>query len=245
MRLIELETVDSTNNYAKEHAAGLDSPVMIVAREQTAGRGQRGNSWESEPGANLTFSAFVRLPQIPARRQFALSEGVALAVADTLAAFGIEVKVKWPNDIYVGDRKICGILIEHAIMGTGLTHSIIGAGINVNQRRFLSPAPNPVSMWQLLGRETPVEAVREEMMRRLEDCFGRMDDEEGRMAVHAEFLRRLWRSDGKAYPFRDTATGEVFDARIEGIDPDGPLLLRLPADATLRTYLFKQVEFLL
>ncbi len=243
MRLIELSTVDSTNNYAKAHAGELESPSMIVAVEQTAGRGQRGNSWESEPGANLTFSVFVRLTQLPARRQFALSEAVALAVADTLAAFGIEAKVKWPNDIYVGDRKICGILIEHSIMGAGLNYSIIGTGINVNQRKFISSAPNPISMWQLLDCATPVERVREEMMRRLEGRLTHMGDEEGRMAVHAEFLRRLWRGDGKAYPFRDTATGEKFAAIISGVDPDGSLRLHL-LDGTHRDYIFKQVEFL-
>lgn len=244
MNLVELESVGSTNDYVKAHIDALTSPAMVTAFAQTAGRGQRGNSWESEPGANLTFSVFVRLPDFPARRQFAVSEAVTLAVVGMLKSFGLEAKVKWPNDIYVGDRKICGILIEHAIMGTLLAHTIIGAGININQRRFISPAPNPVSMWQLLGCETPVETVREEMMRRLEDCFRHLADEEGRMAVHDGFLRCLWRGDGNTYPFRDTATREEFTASIAGIDPDGPLLLRLVGGEE-REYLFKQVEFLL
>ncbi len=244
MKLIELESVRSTNDYVKENAGSLVSPSMVVARAQTAGRGQRGNSWESEPGANLTFSVFVRLHGFPARRQFAVSEAVALAVADTLGAFGVEAKVKWPNDIYVGDRKICGILIEHSLMGAELMHTIAGAGVNVNQKRFLSPAPNPVSMWQLLGRETQLAAVRDEMVRRLESAFSRIAGEEGRQRVHKEFSGRLWRGDGKAYPFRDTATGEVFEASIAGIDPDGPLRLRLDCGQE-REYLFKQVEFLL
>lgn len=244
MRLIELPSIDSTNNYVKSHAEELESPTMVVAAEQTAGRGQRGNSWESEPGANLTFSAFVRLQTVPARRQFAVSEAVAIAVADTLAESGIEAKVKWPNDIYVADDKICGILIEHAILGTDLTHTIVGAGINVNQQRFVSPAPNPVSMRQLLGRDIPLADVRDAMMRHLETAFTRVVDEDGRMRVHEEFVKRLWRGDGKAYPFRDTATGETFEAEIAGVDPDGPLHLRLPGGEQ-REYLFKQVEFLL
>lgn len=244
MNLIELESVGSTNDYVKAHIDTLTSPTMVSAFAQTAGRGQRGNSWESEPGENLTFSVFVRLPDFPARRQFAVSEAVALAVAGMLNSFGLKAKVKWPNDIYVGNRKICGILIEHAIMGTLLAHTIIGVGININQRQFISPAPNPVSVWQLLGRETPVETVREEMMRRLENCFRDLADEEGRMTVHNGFLRCLWRGDGDTYPFRDTATGEEFRASIAGIDPDGPLRLRLVGGEE-REYLFKQVEFLL
>ncbi len=160
MKLIELESVRSTNDYVKENAGSLVSPSMVVARAQTAGRGQRGNSW-------------------------------------------VEAKVKWPNDIYVGDRKICGILIEHSLMGAELMHTIAGAGVNVNQKRFLGPAPNPVSMWQLLGRETQLAAVRDEMVRRLESAFSRIADEEGRQRVHKEFSGRLWRGDGKAYPFGD------------------------------------------
>lgn len=244
MNLIELESVRSTNDYVKDNASSLESPTMVVAHEQTAGRGQRGNSWESEPGANLTFSVFVRLTKFPARRQFAVSEAVALAVADTLGVFDIEAKVKWPNDIYVGDRKICGILIEHSLMGAELMHTVIGAGINVNQKEFLSPAPNPVSMFQLLGRPTAVETVREEMIRRLDLAFPRVGDEKGRHRIHQEFLQRLWRGDGDLHPFRDTATGEIFEAVISGIDPDGPLRLRL-ACGQERTYLFKQVEFMI
>ncbi|MDE6668417.1 MAG: biotin--[acetyl-CoA-carboxylase] ligase [Muribaculaceae bacterium] len=149
MTHISLDEVSSTNTWLAQHAAELPHLTMVTAARQIAGRGQRGNSWESEPGANLTFSLLIRPEDMPARSQFSISEATALAVTDLLATYGLTATVKWPNDIYVGDRKICGILIEHAVMGTSIMHSIIGVGLNVNQTRFISDAPNPVSLLQL------------------------------------------------------------------------------------------------
>lgn len=240
MKLIELESVRSTNDYVKENAGSLVSPSMVVARAQTAGRGQRGNSWESEPGANLTFSVFVRLHGFPARRQFAVSEAVALAVADTLGAFGVEAKVKWPNDIYVGDRKICGILIEHSLFGDHIRHTVAGAGINVNQREFRSDAPNPVSMVQFLGHDTDLTAFRAEVAQALERRLSVLGGDTE--SLHREYLSRLWRGDGGMYPFRDVRAGEEIEAAIEGVAPDGTLRLRL-RDGCVRDYAFKEVEF--
>ncbi|MDE6023615.1 MAG: biotin--[acetyl-CoA-carboxylase] ligase, partial [Muribaculaceae bacterium] len=132
MEIIHLEEVDSTNAYIKREAAGLEAPVMVVARSQTAGRGQRGNTWESEPGKNLTFSVLIRPDSFPAISQFSISEATALAVSDFLRLNNIDSKVKWANDIYVGDRKICGILIQHSLAGFNIGYSVLGIGINVN-----------------------------------------------------------------------------------------------------------------
>ncbi|MDE7409349.1 MAG: biotin--[acetyl-CoA-carboxylase] ligase, partial [Muribaculaceae bacterium] len=117
MKILHLDEVDSTNVYIMRNVAELEAPVMVTAYRQTAGQGQRGNSWEAEPGKNLTFSIFYRPVGLPPIAQFSMSEAVSLAVVDFLAGHGIEAKVKWPNDIYVDDRKICGILIRHSVMG--------------------------------------------------------------------------------------------------------------------------------
>lgn len=245
MDIISLPEVDSTNSYVARNAASLKAPVMICAHTQTGGRGQRGNSWESEPGANLTLSILLRPKDFPASRQFAISEAFSLAVCDALTELGVEARVKWPNDIYVGDRKICGILIEHAVIGMSLMHTIAGAGINLNQREFLSDAPNPVSVVQLTGRETPIAAFARRFAEiaeaRLDHCFS---GEEARQAIHSEYMRRLWRADGSYYPFRDAATGLDFRARIAGVAPNGMLTLAEPSGQT-RTYAFKEVAFLL
>lgn len=242
MEILRLAETDSTNSYAAREASRLPDQVLVITDSQTAGRGQRGNSWESEPGCNLTFSLFFRPADFPAREQFALSEAVALAVKAALAPLGVEARVKWPNDIYVGDRKIAGLLLEHKLIGSRIAHTIAGIGLNVNQRRFLSPAPNPVSVWQLTGRETDLSALLDSIAACLESCLALAFCEKSRPRLHAAYMAALWRGEG-SYSYRDVATGEVFTAEIEGVEPMGHLLLR--SGQSLRRYAFKEVEFLL
>lgn len=148
--VIWLDSVDSTNNEAKLNIDVLDNLSVIVAKDQTSGRGQRGNIWLTEPGKNLTFSIVLKYEQMCLRMkaldQFAISEMTALSVIDLLARYGIDARIKLPNDIYVGDKKICGILIEHSLQGEHLSHSIVGIGLNVNQIVFDPSLPDPTSM---------------------------------------------------------------------------------------------------
>ena len=153
--VIWLDSVDSTNNEAKRKIDALDNLSVIAAREQVSGRGQRGNIWLTEPGKNLTFSIVLKYEQMQvkmkAEDQFELSELTAMSVIDLLAQYGIEARIKLPNDIYVWDKKICGILIEHALHGEQISHTIIGVGLNVNQLAFDPSLPNPTSMLQCLS----------------------------------------------------------------------------------------------
>ncbi len=242
MKIIHLEEVDSTNSYIMREASKLEAPVMVIAHTQTAGQGQRGNSWESEPGKNLTFSIFYRPVELPPMAQFAMSEAVALGVVDFLGNHGIEAKVKWPNDIYVGDKKICGILIRHSIMGASVSYSVIGVGINVNQKEFVSDAPNPVSMWQISGVEYDLRVLEKEIANIMGNRLEAIRNPEDRVSLHGEFMGKLWRGDGKLYPFTDATTGECFMAKIESIASHGPMSLRLE-DGSVRTYAFKEVSF--
>ncbi len=242
MNITHLNELDSTNAYIMREAENLEAPVMILAHTQTAGQGQRGNTWESEPGKNLTFSIFYRPDRLPPMAQFSMSEAVALGVVDFLAAHDIDAKVKWPNDIYVGDRKICGILIRHSILGGVVSSSVIGVGIDVNQKEFFSDAPNPVSMWQLTGKEYELSLMEKEIAELMEQRLKLIRTEDDRRALHKEFMGKLWRGDGALYPFTDVATGEIFMARIEDIASHGPMTLRLE-DGTARTYAFKEVVF--
>lgn len=245
MKYLLLEEVDSTNSYASVHAAELEDMTMILADSQTAGRGQRGNSWESAPGENLTFTLFCRPEGVAPREQFAISEATALAVADYLAATGIEAKVKWPNDIYVGDKKICGILIEHSLRGNFIEHSRIGVGININQTEFLSDAPNPVSVANVTGRRLDPGHQMVRVGSMLEARLKSAATPEGRESLHKEFLGRLWRGDGNAYPFRRRSDGMTFEGVIEDVDPAGPLIIRDADSGERQSYMFKEVEFLL
>ena len=160
-QIIRLAETDSTNNYLREQCAKdrLPEGSLVIADFQTAGKGQVGNSWESEAGKNLMFSILLYPDFLPANRQFLISQIASLSVKETLDEYTDSVTVKWPNDIYWKDRKICGMLIENDLSGHNLYCSIIGIGINLNQAVFRGDAPNPVSLFQIIGKEVDREEV--------------------------------------------------------------------------------------
>ncbi len=246
-----LPTVPSTNTWLKEHASEFGHGDIVVTDDQTAGRGQRGNFWEAEPGKNLTFSMLLKPDSIAPARQFVISECVALGVSEVLRdrlSGHIDpdlVKVKWPNDIYVGDDKIAGILIEHAVNTERILHTVAGIGLNVNQTIFHSSAPNPVSMAQLAGHASfslteIMEDIAAAVLRRVKDA-SRSD--RGVDHLHEEFHSMLWRNDGNAYRFMLASDTSRFVAVIDGVDPDGMLRLRLP-DGEVHRFAFKEVVFI-
>lgn len=213
----QLQIIDSceSTNSALDPAAPHGTALM--ARCQSAGRGQRGNSWESEPGKNITLSLMLRPEGLPAARQFELSEAVSLGVADLLDNLGIDdVCVKWPNDIYVADRKIAGILIENTVSGPLIARAVAGIGLNVNQAEFRSDAPNPVSLRQLTGTDHPVDQLAADLLDCIMNRLGRDN--------HHDYCCRLWRGQGE-WPWEVAATGETFTAAIDDVLPDGRLCL--------------------
>lgn len=241
MKIICLDTVESTNTWVAQNEKDLPSPSMVRCITQSAGRGQRGNSWESEPGKNFTGTVLLHPEDFPASSQFQLSEAIALAIVETLAEYGIEAKIKWPNDIYVGDKKICGILVENVITGTKISRSIAGFGLNVNQEKFVSNAPNPVSMKQLTSKDYNVEEVSERLALNIEKKLKEIKETE---TLHAEFKRNLWRKDENFYPFHDRKSDERIAARIHEVGIDGILTL-MTSEGEARNYAFKEVEFIL
>lgn len=244
MNITWIDECPSTNS----HVASLPldtNGVVVATRAQTAGRGQKGNSWESEPDKNLTFSVMWKPQGFEAHDQFAISEAVALAVTDLLSELGLEATVKWPNDIYVGDKKICGILIEHSVMGLDLSRTIAGVGININQHEFVSDAPNPVSVIQLIGAELSLEPLLERYVAILESRLEAISTAEGRKDIHDEFQKCMWRFDGKPYPFRDRDSEQTYQGIIRGVEPLGFLDVENTVTGEVRKYAFKEVEFLL
>jgi biotin-[acetyl-CoA-carboxylase] ligase BirA-like protein len=147
-------SVEASRQFILSKAISLavyDFLSQFVTDNQTQGRGQGNNSWESAPGKNLTFSMILYPVSIEVSAQFVLSKAISLAVYDFISQFVSDVSVKYPNDVYVGNRKITGILIENFIKGAYLEKSIAGIGVNINQERFESNAPNPVSLRQMTG----------------------------------------------------------------------------------------------
>lgn len=132
--IIELDTIPSTNNYAADllRTTNVQNGTVILAHEQTAGRGQRGKDWHSSSGQDLTFSIVLYPEALPAVKQFYLSRVVALGIFDHLKTLvNTDVSIKWPNDIFVDDKKICGILIENELNSSEVSQSIVGIGLNV------------------------------------------------------------------------------------------------------------------
>ena len=231
-KIVHIDEADSTNRWLKDHGEG----TMVVATDyQTAGKGCGSNAWESERGKNLTFSMLIHPDGIAAREQFRITEVVSVALCKTLQPYIYnKVEIKWPNDIYVGDRKICGILIENRLQGNVIVDCIIGIGLDVNQRTFVSDAPNPVSMYQLTGQETDREAL-------LADFLQTFDQEWQNKANGSEYRELLYRK-GKDGLYEDK-TGR-FVARLADVLPDGRLLL-VDEEGKERTYAFKEVSFII
>ena len=212
---------------------------VVWAERQTAGRGQRGHTWTSPEGVNLTFSLVLEPHFLPVEEQFVLSQVIALALTDTFDRFGIETRIKWTNDIYAGDRKLVGMLIEHSLADGRLARTIAGIGINVNQQTFDPALPNPVSMAQAAGRSFEREAVLETFCNCCRQRYAQLERGDSE-AIRRDYRERMYRL-GERHPFR-LPDGTPFEATIEGVRPTGELLLR-HTDGSLHGYLFRQVEF--
>ena len=241
---LKVNQTASTNTYLSRLAATLPGGTVIYTPSQTAGRGQKGNSWESEDGKNLTFSLLLKRPPVKARDQFYLSEAAALAVVEALTAeAGDGFAVKWPNDIYWQDKKVCGMLLENSLDGSDIATCIVGIGINVNQERFLSDAPNPVSLINITGHEHDLEALMRKVCSRIEELVSPLDDDKARRNLHEHYMAALYRNDGALHPYKDAA-GHRFMATVAGIAPDGTLTLQ-HEDGSTHTYLFKEVKHII
>ena len=136
--IIELDSVDSTNNYLSKLANEtiVENGSVILAHFQTNGKGQRGNNWESEAGSNLTFSVFLDMTFLKLSQNFLLSMMVCNSVHELISNYTTDCKIKWPNDILLNRNKMCGILIENSVQKNYLSNSIIGIGLNVKQQKF-------------------------------------------------------------------------------------------------------------
>ena len=185
-----IEETTSTNDDARD--AKYRHGDIVWAERQTAGRGQRGHKWSSAEGLNLTFSLVLEPRFLPAGEQFLLNEAVALALTDTFAQFGIAARIKWTNDIYAGDKKLVGILIEHSYSGQTLARTIVGIGINVNQTEFDPALPNPVSMAMVAGRTFDRGEVLEAFRRHIGIRYAQLELDE-RETLQRDYRERMYR----------------------------------------------------
>lgn len=223
-----------------DYAEREEEFVLLTTDYQTAGRGQRGTHWEAERGANLLFGILCHPTFLRADEQFFLSEVQALAVADALAEHVDGVSIKWPNDVYVGDRKICGMLLEHDLSGQSIATTITGVGINVNQRQFVGDAPNPISLRQLLGHNTSRDELMTTIATNFEHYYRELQIGHAD-ALHHRYLSHLYRRTG-LHRFA-TPDGREFLAAIADVKSTGQIVLQT-ADGVQREFAFKEISYL-
>lgn len=239
--LIYLPSIDSTNNYAKDYITKT-SPIdgtVILADEQFAGRGQIGNKWQTEPNKNLTFSIICQCKFLLASQQFWLSVAVSLGIANALEEIlpNNHIKIKWPNDILIDDKKVCGILIENTISGMYLNYSIIGIGLNVNQEEF-SQELNATSLRLELKREEDRISVLQEILSSIEKYYLLL--KEGKMeALKTAYLNKLFQYKEVAlYKKNETE----FEGTITDVETSGKLVMETKNG--IERYSFKEIIFL-
>ena len=224
-----IKSTNSTNSLMKEMLAKGEWPegeYFVYAGYQTAGRGQTGNSWESEADKNLLCS--ILLP--PDKDLYFLNIAAGVAI---LRVIGEDFTIKWPNDIYYGDKKVAGILVENAILGNEVKYSIAGIGLNVNQTTFVSDAPNPISLKQITGKEYDIDALMQQVYAKVQETL----NEE----VWEEYKNHLYRRDG-FWKYEDQ--NGIFEARIIDVLPTGEIVL-CDRNGQNRTYGFKQIKYIL
>lgn len=252
-RIQWFDEVDSTNTQMAAAKDRLPANTVFAALWQSAGKGQRGNRWESRSGENLTFSILWKPAALPAAAQFSLSEAAALGVADYLAGEGLDSFIKWPNDIMAGGKKICGMLLEHSLAADKLADSVVGIGLNVNQRSF-GEAPNATSMMLLTGLKRDIKQELPRLLDALDRRFAQIDSESGRAVLRNDYLTRLFqmgewheyldrRSADPLLPTTHPVEGERFEGRITGLAPSGLLIVERRNGALLE-FAFKEISYL-
>jgi len=239
-RIIRIPETTSTSQYLRDclQKQPLPEGSVVVAAHQTAGRGQMGNSWESDPGKNLLFSTFLSPEVIPANRQFIISQIAALSVQEVLSQYVDDITIKWPNDIYWKEKKICGMLIENDLTGYWIYRSVLGIGINVNQEVFRSDAPNPVSLKQITGQTYHPDEILDQFLQRFYRYYLELLQEKEE-EIRSNYMQHLFRGTGY-HPFREG--DHLFEARIHCIEPTGHLILEDFSGVQTR-YAFKEVSF--
>lgn len=239
-RIVHLDEVTSTNPVLQELSTREKLPEgsIVITDRQTQGRGQGNNYWESEPFKNLTFSILLYPRNMKASDQFLLSKVISLSVHDFISQHVDDVWVKWPNDVYVGNKKITGILIENFIESGYINKSIAGIGININQEVFHSDASNPVSLIQLTGHSLDLDTCLSDLM----DCIRtryRMLTDGWTSILNSDYLRYLYRFGQLS---RFSVDGEIFEAYITGVNKYG-MLEMITMKNEHKLFGFKEVNF--
>jgi BirA family biotin operon repressor/biotin-[acetyl-CoA-carboxylase] ligase len=223
--LVTIKQVDSTNSFLKNllsNSKPVPEGTVIMAEEQYAGRGQQQNTWHSEPGKNLTFSLLLKPHFLSVGDQFDLNRAASLGVYDALQPIlGDQLKIKWPNDIYYGDRKLGGMLIENTIQGGQLKDSVIGIGLNINQENFPPGASNATSVKQILQKDYDLTLLLSEICKYIEVYYLKLKAGQIDFVRNAYLSRLYWLNEVKRFESNDG----VFNGSVKNVLPNGLLVI--------------------
>ena len=227
LKIFHFDEINSTNVYLYDKMAEKSdiSDMVVVASYQTAGRGMDKNRWESEAGKNLLFSIALNVNFLEAENQFKISQAVSVAIVETLSQFidNQRLYIKWPNDIYFGDKKLAGMLIQNTVEGRMMGVSIIGIGLNVNQIEFSKDIPNPISLKMISGREYDLENLLNLLSTNIKDAVESLRFIENQEEINRKYISRSYRFGRWAdYLYQN----QVKSMKINGFDKYGRLLLQ-------------------
>jgi BirA family biotin operon repressor/biotin-[acetyl-CoA-carboxylase] ligase len=234
-----IKQTQSTNalSWKMNREKSLPEGLVIYTDFQSAGKGQPGNAWESSKGMNLLFSVMLHPIQVHMDELFLISQLVSVAIKNALDEYTTNITIKWPNDIYWNDKKLAGILIENSLQGNKIMSVVIGIGLNVNQKLFLSNAPNPVSLFLITGKRQNRKQLLQKICQNIMGLYYEMDKEK----IRKKYAEYLYRNIG-FYSFE--ANKETFRAKIKEVQPDGMLELETEKGEQ-KSFYFKEVQFIL
>ena len=243
-KVIRLKEVDSTNIYAKEilkKFPEIDEGTTIAAGFQTSGMGQDVNRWESHAAQNILFSTILHPVFLRPDELFYLNISIALALFDFVESYQIQnAKIKWPNDIYVGNKKIAGILIYNDLEYTHVRNSIIGIGININQETFDAAIPNPISFKNILSTEFDIHICLETLLDCIEKRYNKLKSKDFD-ELYSEYHDALFLL-GQESIFLDNVKGEEFEGIIDGVRTDGRI--RIITAQGIRFFEFREIKYI-
>ena len=226
MKILHFDEINSTNAFMHDKMAERTdiSDMVVVADHQTEGRGMDKNRWESEKGKNLLFSIALKVNFLEAENQFKISQAVSVAIVETLSQFidSQKIFIKWPNDIYVGDKKLAGMLIQNTIEGRMMGTTIIGIGLNVNQIEFSKDIPNPISLKQISGKDYDLENLFNLLINNIKSSVESLRLKENQIEINEKYILKAYRYHQWAdYLYKNKVKSMI----INGFDCYGRLIL--------------------
>lgn len=235
--IIELSSIDSTNNYLIDLSQNisLDEGTVVVAKEQTAGKGQRNNRWSSEVGKSLCISILLK-PKLDISQQYLFNKFIALSLCQALNNYSLKTKIKWPNDILIDGKKVAGILVENSIQGSKIEKSVVGIGVNINNN--ISQLTSATSLAKCLNIIPSISELLELICKNIEKNYFLLRQ---KPSIIIELYHQNLFKKGEVQKF--SKNGKSFNGIIHSVNKNGQLLVEV--NGRLQFYNMGEIKFMI